>query len=421
MLEATAAAVPEKALVLATTKHMLYGEDPPCVGVGLVYKPHYISTESFSAAYMHLHVWHAAGSCEDSPEKLDSPCFILVMVSEMSDVMPVTMPHPDFLDVGSKEAMDKTGEPLAPLWFRGFRLHTVWSQPPGGEPVHQITFPHLRGEATAPMLEYELERFPQSMRQGPKMLITLRPPSSEHWNIESDVMLTMTMETYKQRREAKRVEQDPEWESTGAEASPREVSVPKEAPLAIASGSKAASPTVTTHQEERDLETVLGIVECIHALRLQIIHEMGSVREVEQAAIHTLMVEFARLQTILCEDLIKSLSALHVELETSNEVLLADILNTLNLRPGDPGFSWVRELIQKHHQSVSMKVNLPLIELEAAKEDLERFLQERLRELGSDPKAREVLEEISQILSSYGRKVRETILIPGIEQPGVFN
>ena len=128
-------------------------------------------------------------------------------------------------------------------------------------------------------------------------------------------------------------------------------------------------------------------------------------REVEQAAVHTLIVEFARLQSILCEDLTKSLSALCSELETSSEVLSADILNILNLRPGDLGFSRVRELIQKHHQSVSMKVNLPLIELEAAKEDLERFLQEHLRELGSDLKAWEVLEEISQILSSYGHKV----------------
>ena len=169
------------------------------------------------------------------------------------------------------------------------------------------------------------------------------------------------------------------------------------------------------------METALGIIECIHALRLQIIHEMGSVKEVEQAAICTLMVEFARLQTILCENLIKSLSALRMELETSSEVLSADILYVLNLHPGDPGFSWVRELIQKHHQSVLVKVNLPLIELEVAKEDLERFLQEDLHELGSDPKAQEVLEEISQILSSYGHKVQETILVRGSEQPGVFN
>ena len=125
--------------------------------------------------------------------------------------------------------------------------------------------------------------------------------------------------------------------------------------------------TETTHQGERDLETVLSIVECIHALRLQIIHEMGGVREVEQVAVHTLMVEFARLQFILCEDLTKSLSALCSELEASSEVPSADIINIPNLHPGDPVFSRVRELIQKHHQLVSMKVNLPLIELEAAK------------------------------------------------------
>ena len=213
------------------------------------------------------------------------------------------------------------------------------------------------------------------------------------------------MDTYQWWLEAKRVDQDPEWKSAGAEVSPKETPVLEKAPQAVASGSKAASPTETTHQGERDLETALSIVEHIHALRLQILHKMGGVREVEQAAIHTLMAEFARLQSILCKNLMKSLSALRSELEASSEALSADILNILNLRPGDLVFSWVKELIQKHNQSVSMKVNLPLIELEVAKEDLERFLQGSLRELGSDPKAQEVLEEISKILLSYGRKV----------------
>ena len=203
------------------------------------------------------------------------------------------------------------------------------------------------------MLEFEQERFPQSMQQGPKMPITLRPPSSEHWNIESDIMLTVKMEMYKQRYEAKRAEQDPERESMGAKASPKEAPVLAKAPQAVASDSRAVSLTETTRQGERDLEITLGVVERIHALHLQIIHEMGSVREIEQAAVHTLMADFAWLQSILCKDLTKSLSALRSELEASSEVLSADKLNTLSLRPGDPGFSRVRELIQKHHQSVS--------------------------------------------------------------------
>ena len=62
LVEASMAAVPDKALVLAVTKRMLYGEETPLVGVGFMYKPHYISMEPFCTAYMHLHVWHAAGS-----------------------------------------------------------------------------------------------------------------------------------------------------------------------------------------------------------------------------------------------------------------------------------------------------------------------------------------------------------------------
>ena len=82
LVEAAMGAAPEKALVLAVTKHMLYEEDLPSMGVGLVYKPHDISTESFCIAYMHLNVWHAAASEEDSTDKLDSARFILVSISE---------------------------------------------------------------------------------------------------------------------------------------------------------------------------------------------------------------------------------------------------------------------------------------------------------------------------------------------------
>ena len=59
----------------------------------------------------------------------------------MSDVIPVAAQHPILLDVVTKETMMRTGEPMAPLHFRGFRLHTVWTQQPGGDLVHQIAFP----------------------------------------------------------------------------------------------------------------------------------------------------------------------------------------------------------------------------------------------------------------------------------------
>ena len=143
LVEDPMGSVPEKALVLAMTKRMLYTEDPPSVGVGLVYKPHYVSTESFCHAYMHLNVWHAAATDQDSTDKLDSSCFILVSILEASEVVPDVLPHPLFLDIVNKEAVEETVEPLAPHSFWGFRLHTMWNWLPGEEPVRQIAFPCL--------------------------------------------------------------------------------------------------------------------------------------------------------------------------------------------------------------------------------------------------------------------------------------
>ena len=143
LVEAPVCSAPEKALVLAATKRTLYMEDPPSVGVGLVYKPHYVSTESFCRAYMHLNVWHAMASDQDFTDKLDFSCFILVSISETSEVMPDALSHSLFLDIIDKEAVEEMGVPLAPRSFWGFRLHTMWSRPPGEEPIHQIAFPCL--------------------------------------------------------------------------------------------------------------------------------------------------------------------------------------------------------------------------------------------------------------------------------------
>ena len=62
LVEAAGGANPKRALAIAVMRHMLYENETPLVGVGLVYKPHYISTEPFSSTYMCLNEWHKAGS-----------------------------------------------------------------------------------------------------------------------------------------------------------------------------------------------------------------------------------------------------------------------------------------------------------------------------------------------------------------------
>ena len=165
----------DKALALAVTKRMLYEENLPLVGVGLVYKLHYISTVPFSVACMWLNVWHSAGSDEESEDRLSASHLLFVSISEMSDVIPVVVQHPILLDAASKEAIEEAGEPMSPLSFRGFRLHSVWTQQPGGELACQITFPHFLGKSSLSLLEYELEKISQGLRQGQKRVLSLKP------------------------------------------------------------------------------------------------------------------------------------------------------------------------------------------------------------------------------------------------------
>ena len=174
------AAVPEKALVLAVSKNMLYVENPPLVGVGLVYKPHYVSLVLFSATYMQLNIWHSAGSNKESEDKLTASHLLFVSISEMSDVIPVAVQHPILLDVASREAVEDTGEPMSPLSFRGFRLHTVWTQQPRGELARNVPFPHFLGESTSSLLEYESEKLPQGLKQGQKRALNLKSPSTNN-------------------------------------------------------------------------------------------------------------------------------------------------------------------------------------------------------------------------------------------------
>ena len=213
------------------------------------------------------------------------------------------------------------------------------------------------------MLKHVPEKLPPNLQQGSKVAIPLKSPSSRHWNMDSDLTFSLAVDTHRQRHEAKETGRDLQQELAGAEESPRHAPTPGGVSLTTGGSCQAASPKESASEGERDLEIIRDVDRRIHAVRLQAMHDMGCMREVEQVAVRTLLAEFARLQAILGEDLTKSLSALRSDLEASSEAIFTDVLDVLNLHLGDLGFSRVMELLQKYHQSVSLKVNLPLIEL----------------------------------------------------------
>ena len=198
LVEAPSGSHPEKALAIGVMKRMLYESESPLVGVGLMYKPHYISAEAFSTAYMCLNEWHKAGSQSGLEDRITSSKLLFVNPSEASSMIPMALKHPVLLDVANRDMLEASEEPPAPAQLRGFRLHTLWSQQSGGELICQVGFPSLFSESSALLLEFTTEDIPEDLFQSPKIAITLKPPSEDHWNMVSDLVLPTAQNQFRE-------------------------------------------------------------------------------------------------------------------------------------------------------------------------------------------------------------------------------
>ena len=110
-----------------------------------------------------------------------------------------------------------------------------------------------------PLLEYVPEAIPTDLFQSPKLAITLKPPSKDHWNMASDLVLTTAQDQFRERREAKQVVSRLKEELVVMEVPPTDESAPSESlPMKAKDNKEALSP-------QRVLEIMQGILECIHA------------------------------------------------------------------------------------------------------------------------------------------------------------
>ena len=154
-----------------------------------------------------------------------------------------------------------------------------------------------------------------------------------------------------------------------AEAPPADKSVPRGSLPAKSEANKGSS------SPQWVLEAAQGILEHIHASRLQALYEMGSTHELDRTLSHALMAKFTRVQLLMDKELSKSLIALCLELENTSQVFLSDISRVLNLQPTNPVAHEVKDHLQRFHQALTIKMHLPLLELQAAREELDGFLQ----------------------------------------------
>ena len=167
------------------------------------------------------------------------------------------------------------------------------------------------------------------------------------------------------------------------------------------------------------METTQEILARVLTLRIQAMHEMGSIRELDQTLAQTLLAESARVQLIIGEDLTKSLMTLCTDLEASSKVLLSDIAKTLDLHPNNPASHQVKAILQRFQQATSLKVNLSLMELQAARDDMEGFLQSCLQEISSKTEFQELMEGLTRKLLAHASRVRGLVSVPELAEEEV--
>ena len=116
--------------------------------------------------------------------------------------------------------------------------------------THHISLPRFLGKSNLSLIEYESEKFPQGLMQGPKIAIDLKPPAENHWNIVLDPILPWMLEDSQQQCAAKQAAQSQEVRSKGAMASQTGAPTPEEPPEFEVGGSGKALPTKTAPDRE---------------------------------------------------------------------------------------------------------------------------------------------------------------------------
>ena len=129
-----------------------------------------------------------------------------------------------------------------------------------------------------------------------------------------------------------------------------------------------------------------------------------------------LMVEFVRLQLIINEDLTKSLLALHADLEMSSAALVSNIARMMDFLPDDSRLPQLRASLRKFQQTTTLKVDLLLVELEVAREDMEAFMKSHLQELSSQNDSQNLIGELSQKLADHSSQIRELVQTPELAE-----
>ena len=390
---------PDMALAMGLDPEHLY-QNPKGVmaGIGLVYKPYYINTMPFVDAHDII-----GDYLEGSSKSLAKPCLLFLSISEQSAIFPYSGDNPLYVDLASKERAEAhpTGGKLGD--FRSFLLPRVMAKPNKNSPEYSFCTGYPRHPGGRPTLINPMaprrknDAFLKEVLCYPMILA-----SCDHWTFLKDTEFQAWVSGLEKDREKSR-------EGSGAAKS----EVQEETPLGdTATGGEGDSKDEevtevphdemevdgdatrrTSHQctkplrslmnraglltttrransgsehveivlngdgasEEASLppsitQTIKTLLEHLHALHLQALFEMGSIRVVDRVSAEQLMASFAHVNLVMGEDLNKSLQSLVDITKGACTDLCADIKTALGPTMFNMAETNIDQAVEKYHQ-----------------------------------------------------------------------
>ena len=401
---------PLTALAILIAPEALYDSDSPMVGLGLVYKAPYIQTTSWSEAYFDLKL----ASQVEAGNRPTRTKVIFVQIQASSQVIPLPGTPTLFLDVKTPEDITDSKAPRPPQDFRGFQLFQVVmkSEDP---PATQVAVPRLQGRTECSWIPKQDQVLPPELEEAPQITVPLSVADPRHWNIVNDPIFPSCIATFRVRHEAALASGTAA--SSGGASSRGGGSTPlQELPSA---SWPLPPPTPPLEWQEVD-KRVTEVVDQVHDLQLQLLQEIGFVREIDQALSKSLMVEFLRLNVIIGDDLSGALRTWQTDMEVATDKLLRDVdaaTQTSTTLPSKNAAVGVA--LCQFRAASQLRVALPLTQLDEAREEMETFIQFRLEELRSPQETKKLIGELSSRITGHRGRVRELLRSEPLRHPEV--
>ena len=368
--------------------------------MGLIYKAPYIWAASFSEAFFFL----KSTSRAEAGNRITSALIIFVQIHESSQVIPLPGVPTLFLDVKTAEDVTDSNEPQPPQDFRGFRLHRVIYLG-AGPPAGQVAFPRLQGGTVSHWAPTQKPVMAPELEGMPELSVALSAAADNHWNIGNDPIFPSCLAKFRARHKAS--------QASGATRSTRRHGIHGESSTSTHELSFPAIPqpplTPTLGWHEVDVK-VTEVMDQLHNLHLEMVQEMGFIWAIDQAMAKSIMVEFLRLRLITGDNLSTTLRTWHVDMEATTEEFLRDLDLAAQTGTTLPSKNAAIEVaLYKYRELAKLKLALPLAQLDAAQEEMERFIQHHLKELQSQQETRHLVVELSSKITDHRSRVHQVL------------